>query len=128
VRCFDKSHDDITCGQWLCRAAVERLEVAVQSGSEKVTMGGHCADVRVAGAVGMVWPHVAGRGKAWQWLCKDPERPMGAAARPCQVTIIWDDFGLHKFLTNLRSCLSQNLSSDHILRFVLCHVIDTSCP
>jgi hypothetical protein len=31
VRCFDKSHD-ITCGQWLCKAAV-------QSGSEKSGRG-----------------------------------------------------------------------------------------
>jgi hypothetical protein len=73
------------------------LEVAVQSGSGKVAVGGRCV------AVGMVWPDVAGHGKAWQWLCKNPERPVGAAARPCQVTLIWhNDSSYITFLTNLK--------------------------
>jgi hypothetical protein len=58
--------------------------------------------------VGMVWPDVAGRGKAWQWLCKDPEGAVGAAARPCQVTLIWDGFSLRDIMTNLRGELSKS--------------------
>jgi hypothetical protein len=75
------------------------LEVAVQSGSGKVAVGGRCAAVgvwqrpwewcgqmwqAVEGGCVWKWPWEAavlavesGRGKVWQWLCKDPERAVG---------------------------------------------------
>jgi hypothetical protein len=85
---------------------VERSGSGCASGSGKVAVGGRCAAVGVAEAMGMVCPDVAmasGSGCA-HWLWKAAvERSgssyatiqkglWGAAARPCQVTLIWDGF------------------------------------
>jgi hypothetical protein len=67
------------------------LEVAVQSGSGKVAVGGRCA------AVGMVWPDLAGREKwPWKGLAVAVQRSGKGRGGPLrgQVTLILHSFSL----------------------------------